>query len=260
MSEKFILQVVGKFSGYEELNLAIEGREFKSKLVSEALKKSIAEDAEIILYVPESMVTSIAEDVVEAYNYIKDIKQLEKEFQKQIVENHLIEEEFKVRIIRSAGLYPGINHRYRVYFINDLDTIIVYLFHDLLSLKATKIFVDISTGQNFYVVALLEALRHLLVYKKLQNLFWKERDTEIKLSTIPPVIPTKDKQAVTQHVNFSKVDVKVFFEHPFRTTTTISLGGFISRYPNEETLNTRIKYNQRIRERLRKDKRTTTNI
>lgn len=240
MSRTFILQIIGRFSGYDELVIKIGDETITTRLVSEAIKKSIREDAEIILYTPESLITSIIDDTEQALNYLRETHLLEKLFEEKIRENNLLEEDFKVRIIKSAGLYHERKNNYKLYFNNNLDSIITYSFIDLLKLGDANIIADISTGQNFYVIALIEALRHLLVYRKLENVFDKEHKTRFRLSTIAPVIQSVERASTPQLLNFSEIDVKVFFEYPLKTTatqnrkTSVSIGDFISKELSKE--------------------------
>lgn len=233
----YIVQVIGKLSGYRDLNIIISGKNFRVKLVSEAIKKLIGEGPEIVLYVPESLITQVTDDPREAANYIESPQSLQEVFHEKIEENHLLEEDFNVRIVRSAGLYIGGKRNYRIQFINDLDSIITYLFLDLLELGEANIVADISTGQNFYVVALLEALRHLLVYRKLGNIL-DDHKPRFTISTITP--PVAEEPPEPQPVDFSEIDVKVFFEYPFKgvpeegAKDSISLGDYISKNLDED--------------------------
>lgn len=237
-----IIQIIGKFN-YEELRIKINDREVVAKLISEALKKFLEKDAEIILYLPESLVTMIARDIEEAYNYLENPHLLEKALYEKLLESNLLREDFKVRIIKSAGLYLAENSKYKLYFNNNLDNIITYLFLDLLSFENINIIADISTGQNFYVIALLETLRHLLVYRKLEKIFDKEYRQRITLSTITPFTIAQDRKSslTPSPVNFSELDVKVFFEYPLKTTfenegkVSVNLGDLIAKDLEENT-------------------------
>jgi CRISPR-associated protein Csx1 len=239
MPKNYIIQVLGRLSGYRDLNIIVFGKMVRAKLVSEAIRRSIEGDWEILLYVPESLVTYVANDLHEAASYIENPRSLEEVFQEKIRESGLLEEDFSVRIVRSAGLYVGDGRDYRIQFVNDLDSIITYLFLDLLELGEANIIADISTGQNFYVVALLEALRHLLVYRKLEHILDSHR-LSFKISTITPPATARDEGSPEpQPVDFSEIDVKVFFEYPFRSTpggagNLVSLGDYVSKNLNDD--------------------------
>jgi len=239
MLKTYILQVLGRFSGYEELDIKVVDKTITTKLVCEAIKKAVVEDAEIILYVPESLIILLIDDFEEVLDYLRNIQSLEKLFKEEVLNSNLLGEDFKLRVIKSAGLYREKSNRYKLYFDNSLNNIIIYLFLDLLTFRDARIIADISTGQNFYVIALLEALRHILTYRKLENIFNREWRTEITLSTIPPVIESGSNKRTPRLVNFSELDVKVFFEYPLKTITErrktlISLGDFISQELDED--------------------------
>ena len=265
--KEYIIQVIGKLSGYRDLNILVSGNAIRAKLVSEALKKSTLNNSEIVFYVPESLVTQVTDDPHEAASYIRNHRSLEKIFQEKIRENGLLEEDFKVRIVKSAGLYIEENQKYRIHFKNDLNSIITYLFLDLLELGDANIIADVSSGQNFYVVALLEALRHLLVYRKLENIFC-EHKPKFTISTITPPPPTGAKEfpLEPQPVDLFEIDVKVFFEYPFKDTSkqggkiSVSLGDYISKTQNDHVRSAFIKelndkfgdeFNDKVKELLR---------
>jgi CRISPR-associated protein Csx1 len=242
MPKNYIIQVLGRLSGYRDLNIIVSNRMVRARLVSEAIRRSIEGDWEILLYIPESLVTYVANDPHEAASYIENPRSLEEVFREKIRESGLLEGDFSVKIVRSAGLYVGEGRDYRIQFVNDLDSIITYLFLDLLELGEADIIADISTGQNFYVVALLEALRHLLVYRKLEHILDGHR-LSFKISTITPPATARDEgPPEPQPVDFSEIDVKVFFEYPFRSTPRgagkiVSLGDYVSKNLNEDIRN-----------------------
>lgn len=230
-----VMQIIGKFH-YEDVIFTVDSEEIRAKLASEAIKKTIAKNADMILYVPESLVTQIANDVDEAAKYIEDPQSLEEAAREKIREKLSVKEDFKVKIIQSAGVYFGENQKYKVEFANTLDNIIVYLFLDLLGIRDSEIFIDISTGQNFYIVALLEAARHLLVHKKLEKIFDRKYTPRVRTSTITPYAQVKGRESAPTKlpIHFSEIDVKVFFEYPLKTTMRrrgcdlVSIGDYLS--------------------------------
>lgn len=251
-----ILQVIGRLN-YEDLEFMINGDRIRAKLVSEALRRSIGRDMEVVLLVPESLVILVVDNVEEAAEFVKDTRSLEEVFYEKIRESGLIDGDFKVKVIKSAGVYSDEGSRFKIHFENSFDNIVTYLFLDLISLENSEIVVDISTGQNFYIAALLEAIRHLIVYRKLENIFHRERGPRILMSTIPPFTQGIGKKTSPPllPVNFSEIDVKVFFEYPLRIASTgcvrtsISLGDYISKEMEDN------KRNSIIQELLREFKR-----
>lgn len=236
----YIIQVIGKFQ-YEDLILGVDSDEVKAKLASEAIKKSIAKTADIILLVPESLVTLMADDVDMAAEYIGNPRLLERVTREEILREPLIKEGFEVRLVESTGVYFGKNQKYRVEFENTLDNIIIHLFLYLISLRDSDIFIDVSTGQNFYVVALLEAVRHLIVYRKLENIFNRMYSRRVKISTMTPYTRVGGGEARQDKLplRISEMDVKVFFEYPMKATfyrggrASVSVGDYVSRELNE---------------------------
>ncbi|MEM3710335.1 MAG: hypothetical protein QXL46_05495 [Nitrososphaerales archaeon] len=63
---------------------------------------------------------------------------------------------------------------------------------------------DISTGQNVYVTSLLEAVRGVLVYDKLNNLLQCDKGIDVKIAYAPPIfirIKKHELNLITRHQN-----------------------------------------------------------
>ncbi len=74
-----------------------------------------------------------------------------------------------------------------------------------------RVIVDISSGHNIYVSALLEAVRYFSVWNKLYNLNSNTVDIEIAISE--PVIPGID---TIHRIYLEKLDVKAMFSSPVK--------------------------------------------
>lgn len=113
-------------------------------------------------------------------------------------------------IIHSTGCYEN-----RI-FSAKFDFIVFEIFCDIVKRysnewkneKNIEIYIDVSTGQNIYTSAILEAVRKFIVYHKLQN-WTKNRNLVVKLSYSDPIIGTTASEF---QIYFDYVlDIKAFF-------------------------------------------------
>ncbi len=82
------------------------------------------------------------------------------------------------------------------------------------SLEAVKI--DISTGWNFYVVALLEALRTASVFWKLYNFTNSNIPNKFNMLFSDPIVGELSKKRVEFYIYEEDVKVKVWFDIPLK--------------------------------------------
>jgi CRISPR-associated protein Csx1 len=76
-----------------------------------------------------------------------------------------------------------------------------------------KIFVDVSSGLNIYVTALLEALRYFQTWEKLFNLSNSSLECFV-VYTDPIIGRKKDEENIEYNIYEYKTDVKAFFSSP----------------------------------------------
>jgi CRISPR-associated protein Csx1 len=212
----YILQILGRPAGYQEVNYTLDGFSYKAKLscvaLSEYFKKE--EGCRIILLAPESIVTHLTDNIDEAKALLMD-KRLFTELVKQRVnENRLLDRPFEVRCMQSSGFYKGSS--YAVKIDNTFDNIIVDQVAQLASIDSVEeLIVDISTGHNTQVLALLEAVRVLTVYNKLKHMLQDGSGLKIKIASTPPVsTPVSGEDEYP--INLYEFDAKAFFEFPIK--------------------------------------------
>ena len=115
-------------------------------------------------------------------------------------------------VIHSIGEYEGIN------FSATLKELILEIFIDMIDsyIKTpfTELYLDISSGHNIYVSALIEAGRLFLTFYKLQNFLPQENQLKVYIIFSDPILPPYDR-IFKIHDGFP-LDVKVFFSYPER--------------------------------------------
>ncbi|MEM2576833.1 MAG: TM1812 family CRISPR-associated protein, partial [Candidatus Bathyarchaeia archaeon] len=174
----YIIQIIGRFD-YEEVNWVVKDEEYednekyRSPLISYSIfnhykKSNPSEDYEVMLLIPESLVTYVAKDASEAFDLLKNKDKLKEKFLNKIKESYssaLSNLKFDVSIIQSIGSYKSsASNRYIVRFENYVDNIVSYLLFDLINLKNVNgITFDVSTGLNINVCSMIEALKTLIV-------------------------------------------------------------------------------------------------
>lgn len=223
---RYILKVLGRVDvkGYQEVEYQIEGALYKARLLSDALSEHYS-GCRIILLSPESLVTKLAADKSDAKALLEDEARFEGEV-KQRVEGGLLAKPFVVKHMQSAGLYK--NQGFAVEFSNTLDNIISYQLLLQLGLlnDAQEIILDVSTGFNTQVIALLEAVRAYIVFCKLTQILKGESAVAVKIATTSPV--TGPNQYPVDLYDF---DVKAFFDFPLRDKKAINVADLLIDSP-----------------------------
>ena len=200
-----ILQVLGDPKGYKTLRYVIDGKEYKECLSSLAIYewlKDCGKDAEIILLVPDSLITKIESDIDRAVELLKDREM----FRERILEL-LDGVEADVLMIPSVGIYSG---KYTAHFEGSVENTIIYIFKELVRRNIDEIYADVSTGQNIYTTSMLEALRKYVTYRKLRYILQGESGISLKLAYVPPIFVEGQEVNVELH----DFDVKAFFSLP----------------------------------------------
>ncbi|NYE58834.1 CRISPR-associated CARF protein Csx1 [Carboxydothermus ferrireducens] len=113
-------------------------------------------------------------------------------------------------IIHSLGSYLGID------FQSSFDDIVLEIFIDMinryLSLGFKNLYVDISSGHNIYVTALLEALRHFHTWVNLRNWANDSKLPEIFVSFSDPILGNTEAQVFNLY--WEEIKYKTFFSSP----------------------------------------------
>lgn len=210
-----ILQVLGDPKQYKELNYVLEGKRYKEKFLSFAIREWL-NDGDVIFLVPDSLVTRIGESCDEIYELLKD----EKKLATRIAD--MFDEEVDCIVLPSVGVYTANNCT--VQFKGSIENTIVRIFKELIKRDVKEIFADVSTGQNIYTTAMVEALRKYVTYKKLGNLLQGEESVSVKIAYVPPVV-VKDQEI---HVELHDLNVKAFFDLPKCNPRNLSRDGKVN--------------------------------
>ena len=225
----YILSIIGKFE-YHDVNFAINKEHHNAKILSVAMYNyltSKGEECRLVLFVPESLVGMLEEDIDGAYKLLNDRKELKDRVLKELIENGAVtDKNVDIRIIQSIGEYSA-QGKYSLLFINHLDNIMFQVFTELIDMfnMDGKVFIDISIGHNVYVYSLLEALRSIIVYSKLKTLLQDEYGLKVIIASSPPIFT----KGLSVNAEFHDYDVKAFFELPLKNIKdySVSVGSFL---------------------------------
>ena len=113
-------------------------------------------------------------------------------------------------LIHSLGTYLGID------FQSVFDDIVLEIFIDLieryLNLGFDNLYVDISSGHNIYVTAILEALRYFNTWVSLRNSLNSNKVPGIYISFSEPILGNLNVQEYNLFT--AKIEYKTFFSSP----------------------------------------------
>lgn len=228
-----VIYQIGRFDSgaFSKITFKIDEKIYSASLSSFALrdyfKESQSEAKAILLYPVSLLLNKQALAILEK----QTLNSQEKEF-KQIVEdllkNPAKKEDFLKNpreyfskhphsfladdfcIIHSLGEYEGIK------FEAALEELILEIFSDMvfryLDKPFNQLYLDISSGLNIYVSALIEAGRLFLTFYKLQNFLPEPDPLKVYIVFSDPVIPPYNR-VFEIHKNFS-LEVKTFFSFP----------------------------------------------
>ncbi|MDW8056635.1 MAG: CRISPR-associated CARF protein Csx1, partial [Elusimicrobiota bacterium] len=119
-------------------------------------------------------------------------------------------------VIHSIGGYEGkiFNAKFDFIVLEFFcDMVKKYLCWEKLNENLFELFVDISTGLNIYVSAMVEAARYFIVFQKLRS--WiKEKSANVKICFSEPIIGSSS-DVFNIYFDYT-LDVKVFLSSPIR--------------------------------------------
>lgn len=214
---RVIYQIGRLDSNMEELDFSVDGRTFLSPLSSLALKKIFDDQTQVILLYPVSLPvnerllkSNLDENLKSKIKWVLDnpsdyLTNPEEFFQhhphSKLVDDYII--------IHSLGSFGNLD------FKANFDLIILEIFAEIvnryLNSKFSELYIDISSGHNIYVSALIEAARNFLVFQKLQN--WNDSDEMIvRFVFSDPIIGSSKKEYEIHHDY--ELKLKVFFSSP----------------------------------------------
>lgn len=215
---KYIYQIGRLESRMQALKFSVDGKEFECELSSIALKNYLNSNTKLILIYPISLPFN---------KYLLDPKSnLDENFKnkiKEVLDNREAYfsnpfELFKLHphtayaddflLIHSLGNYEEES------FGGNFEDIVLEIFVDLVERDIkeaiTELYVDISSGHNIYVSAMLEAVRHFSIFHGLSN--WGLQNFKVKIIFSDPIIGSS-KQNFDIHKDHELV-FKIFFSSP----------------------------------------------
>ncbi len=216
MTQITIVQILGLFQTYSDVNYKLRGGDqiIRCKFSSVAYGKLKNEKIKILFFIPESLIIKDLSVIKKLHQSPEEIIKIYEAKLRKIIGEDV---EFKVKIIPSIGFYEikkgAINSNNILAFHNFIENIIIKFLIDLIDIKK-ELIIDISTGFNIYIHALIEAVRSLIVYKKLKNILQNKNEFKVKCMIVPPVIGQIPDQVFPIEIYDYKA--KVFFDIPYK--------------------------------------------
>jgi CRISPR/Cas system-associated protein Csx1 len=225
---RYIFQILGRLKGYQEVTYTINGFSHKALLSCEALSEYYKGECRIILLAPESIITHLTDSIEEAEALLRDKTRFIESVKQNIEKNRLLNKPFQVKCMQSSGFYCW-SSSYALKFDNTLDNIISDQLIQLALIEdVDELILDISTGYNTQVLALLEAIRVLTVYHKLKHLLEGGGDLRVKMSTISPVTSQGEYP-----IDLYDFEAKAFFEFPIKGRESPKVTDLVLDAPDE---------------------------
>ncbi len=213
---KYIYQIGRLEKRMQPLKFSVEGEDFESELSSIALKNYLKDGTKLILIYPVSLPFN-------RYLLQSDLDEQFRDKIKEALDNREAYfrnpyELFKLHphtayaddflLIHSLGSYEGES------FGGNFEDIVLEIFIDLverdLTNNITELYVDISSGHNIYVSALLEAVRHFSAFHGLSN--WVDQNFKVRVTFSDPIIGSS-RQNFDIHKDH-ELKFKIFFSSP----------------------------------------------
>ncbi len=212
---------------FKPINFDIKEKIYQSQLTSFALRKFFQEQgdiARVVLIYPVSLllnknaqffegiteefkeiITKLLNDQTELTKYLSNPRFYFKKHPHSKEADDFI-------VIHSIGQYEGVN------FSATLGELVLEIFIDMFSRYQnepfSELYLDISSGHNIYVSALLEAGRLFLTFYKLQNFHLQNEHLKVYITFSDPILQPYDR-TFKIHEEFP-LEVKVFFSYPER--------------------------------------------
>ncbi|MFH7835196.1 MAG: TM1812 family CRISPR-associated protein [Candidatus Aenigmatarchaeota archaeon] len=242
---RLILQVLGRLK-YDEVTFTMgeEGKPIKDCFSSRVLAKRLG-DSEIIFLVPESL----AIELVDNKNDLKELLNNKDKLREEICKRTSINEKCDVIIIQSIGTYKSEGKNFSINFLNTADNISASIIIDLLERikRYEEIILDVSTGHNIYIASLMDAIRALVVYFKLENIIRGEKIPIFKIAYAPPIMQSKKGEEIKYPIRLYDFDVKAFFDLPLKKN--IKIEDLIKKLKNEENIKLRKELDEKFKDK-----------
>ncbi len=207
---RLIYQVAGRLPGssqsadYSVIDYRVGDRVLRDfRISSDALRSTNPDDSRVVIVFPVSLLYDRAE-ILRGHRHLRE---LEGEFAVRFGE--YMKEPFDSFVIQSMGKYGHVEFR------SDYDLIVLRLMarmiRDYLNYRPDEVMVDVSTGLNVNVSALLEAFRYFLIWVKLYT-YGMEDTARFYRAFSELVVEGDDSRTYRIHVK--ETGAKAFFLSP----------------------------------------------
>lgn len=216
-----LIYQVGRFDQgmKKEYNFEIEGKDVYKQLSSFVLKECLKEkglDARVILIYPVSLPFNKKlkkEELEDFYEKVEVVIRNPEEYLKDptkfFSEMPYYKDADDFFVIHSIGEYAGVT--FKGEFSDIVFEIAIDMIERYLKDEVERIYIDISTGFNIYVSAMLEAVRFFSTWASLRNWLPEEKRPEILLAFSDPIL---GNEATRYQIHLEKVEFKSFFSSP----------------------------------------------
>ncbi len=242
---KYIFQIGRLDRGItRKINFLIESNEFSSTLSSLALKQHLCKDgasnAKVVLIypvslpfnsnllksqdIPEDLKTKL-EDILatKGKNYFRNPKEFFKDYHP---DSKKADDCF---VIHSIGEFEKV--RFEGYIDDIVLEMFIFMVSKYLQENIEEVYVDVSSGLNIYILALLEAVRQFYVFTRLFS-WGEEKQVRFNVVYTDPIIGSSSSN---YRVYTYDLSYKVFFSSPIKSEdiTSIENGEFKFRVSRE---------------------------
>ncbi len=201
------------------LKFIYKENEYEVGLSSFALKRCFGDCARLVLIYPVSLPLNkslinqnpnLNDDLKERIRKILDNKDEYLENPREFFSFHPHNQEANDFIlIHSIGEYE------KVKFESSYDDIVLEILFDMieryLNCRFEELYIDISSGLNIYIAALLEAVRHFSIFNRLQN--WHSEKCKIYKVFSEPIIGFT---STSYEIHEVPVEFKAFYSSPIK--------------------------------------------
>jgi len=183
MCEVMVLGVLGRIEGYEQVTFRVNGHECKTRFATEALRRFYESNnrrVKVLLFVPRSLLEDCGVDCLRS--------KVEKGGHGG----------FEIVEVPGVGGWTRINEVSAFMLLTMLE-----------KERPSCVVVNISTGQNVYVIALLDAVRRYATFRQLEEILQKPK-LEVKVASHQPIT----KEVKEANIELYPLQVRAFFSLP----------------------------------------------
>ena len=219
---KLIYQIGRLESQMKILKFRYKGNEYDVGLSSFALKRYFGDCARLVLIYPVSLplntslinqTSNLNDDLKKRIREILNNKDEYLKNPREFFNFHPHNQEANDFIlIHSIGEYEEVK------FESSYDDIVLEILFDIieryLNCRFEELYIDISSGLNIYIAALLEAVRHFSIFNRLQN--WNTEKCKIYNVFSEPIIGSTPNQHRYYQIHEVPVEFKAFYSSPIK--------------------------------------------